>query len=129
MGITLAGTIAYYTWTTFLPTYAEITVDYDPAKALTVGTIALFFFGVLQPLGGMLSDRIGRKPMLITFAAGFAVLTVPLLNAINTSFWSLLLVQCAGMVFLTGYTSIAAAVMAEIFPPGSARRASASRIR
>jgi MFS transporter, MHS family, alpha-ketoglutarate permease len=115
-GITVGGTIAYYTWTTYLPTYADVNVGFDKGDALTIGTISLAFFAVLQPLGGMLSDRIGRKPLLLGFAVGFAVLAVPLLHLITKSFVSLLLVSCAGMVLLTGYTAIAAAVNAEVFP-------------
>jgi MHS family alpha-ketoglutarate permease-like MFS transporter len=116
VGITIGGTISYYSWTAYLPSYAETNVDYDPGKALLVSTIALTFFGLLQPLAGMLSDRIGRKPMLIGFAVGLVVLTVPLLNAVTTSFTSLLVVSLIAMVFLSGYTAIAAAVMVEIFP-------------
>ncbi|MCA1218519.1 MFS transporter [Streptomyces sp. 8L] len=115
-GITAGGTIAYYTWTTYLPTYATVNAGFDKGDALTVGTISLAFFAVLQPLGGMLSDRVGRKPPLIAFAVGFAVLAVPLLHLITSAFWSLLLVQCGGMVLLTGYTAVAAAVNAEVFP-------------
>ena len=128
-GITTGATIAYYTWTAYLPTYAQVNADFDKSDSLIVGTISLAFFALLQPLGGMLSDRIGRKPMLLFFAVGFAVLSVPLLHAITDSFVSLLLVQCAGMVLLTGYTSIAAAVNAEVFPAGSAPRASVSPTR
>ncbi|RJL21779.1 MFS transporter [Bailinhaonella thermotolerans] len=116
VGITMAGTITYYTWTTYLPTYAKLTVKFDPADALLIGTISLIFFGLLQPLGGMLSDRIGRRPMLIAFGGGFTLLTVPGLALLNDSFISLLLIQCAGMVLLTGFTSISAAVNAELFP-------------
>ena len=115
-GITTGGTIAYYTWTAYLPTYATVNAGFDKGDALTVGTISLAFFALLQPLGGMLSDRIGRKPMLIGFALGFALLAVPMLQLVTDAFWSLLLVQCAGMVLLTGYTSVAAAINAEIFP-------------
>lgn len=115
-GITAGGTIAYYTWTTYLPTYATVSAGFDKGDALTVGTISLAFFTLLQPLGGVLSDRIGRKPLLIGFAAGFAVLAVPLLRLITSSFASLLLAQGAGMVLLTGYTAVAAAVNAEVFP-------------
>ncbi|UQI46613.1 MFS transporter [Streptomyces sp. HU2014] len=115
-GITAGGTLAYYTWTTYLPTYAQVNAGFDKGDALIASTLSLAFFAVLQPLGGLLSDRVGRRPLLIGFALGFAILAVPLLHAITSAFLSLLLVQCAGMVLLTGYTSIAAAVNAEIFP-------------
>ncbi|MFI5674076.1 MFS transporter [Streptomyces cellulosae] len=128
-GITAGGTIAYYTWTSYLPTYAELNAGVDKSDALLAGTISLSFFGLLQPLGGLLSDLprprtgsrggtpIGRRPLLLFFGLGFALLSVPLLHALRDSFAVLLLVQCAGMVLLTGFTSISAAVNAEVFPP------------
>ncbi|GAA0923084.1 MFS transporter [Nonomuraea longicatena] len=116
VGITLAGTVAYYTWTTFLPTYAQFSVQFDKADALTVGTISLVFFMVLQPLLGMLSDRVGRRPMLITFGVAFTILPVPLLGMLNNTFASLLVIQLVGMVFLGCFTSISAAVNSELFP-------------
>jgi MHS family alpha-ketoglutarate permease-like MFS transporter len=115
-GITMGGTIAYYTWTSYLPTYAELNAGVAKSDALLAGTISLAFFGVLQPLGGLLSDRFGRRPLLLFFGLGFALLSVPLLHALRDSFAVLLLVQCAGMVLLTGFTSISAAVNAEVFP-------------
>lgn len=115
-GITAGGTLAYYTWTTYLPTYAQVNAGFDKGDALIASTLSLAFFALLQPLGGLLSDRVGRRPLLIGFALGFAILAVPLLHAITSAFLSLLLVQCAGMVLLTGYTSVAAAVNAEVFP-------------
>lgn len=115
-GITVGGTIAYYTWTTYLPTYAQVNAGFDKGDSLTVGTLSLVFFALLQPLGGILSDRIGRKPLLLGFSLGFAFLAVPLLHLVTDDFVSLLLVQCAGMVLLTGYTAIAAAVNVELFP-------------
>ncbi|MFF9586201.1 MFS transporter [Streptomyces achromogenes] len=116
-GITAGGTIAYYTWTSYLPTYAELNAGVAKSDALLVSTISLAFFALLQPLGGLLSDRVGRRPLLLGFGVGFAVLCVPLLHALRDSFAVLLLVSCAGMVLLTGFTSVSAAVNAEVFPP------------
>jgi MHS family alpha-ketoglutarate permease-like MFS transporter len=116
-GITAGGTIAYYTWTSYLPTYAELNAGVAKSDALLAGTISLAFFGLLQPLGGLLSDRFGRRPLLLFFGLGFALLCVPLLHLLRDSFAVLLLVSCAGMVLLTGFTSISAAVNAEVFPP------------
>jgi MHS family alpha-ketoglutarate permease-like MFS transporter len=115
-GITAGGTLAYYTWTSYLPTYAELNADVDKSDALWAGTIALAFFALLQPVGGMLSDRFGRRPLLLFFGVGFAISSVPLLHALDNTFLTLLLVQCAGLVLLTGFTSISAAVNAEVFP-------------
>ncbi|WP_246061206.1 MFS transporter [Lapillicoccus jejuensis] len=116
VGITVAGTIAYYTWTTYLPTYANTYAGVPKGTALWVGTVALVFFMVLNPLMGMLSDRVGRRPLLLTFAAAFVLLTVPGLALLDDGAGRLLLVQGTGMVFLAMYTSIAAAVNAEVFP-------------
>nr|WP_107071232.1 MFS transporter [Streptomyces cyaneogriseus] len=116
-GITAGGTIAYYTWTSYLPTYAELNAGVEKSDALLAGTLSLAFFALLQPLGGLLSDRFGRRPLLLFFGFGFALLCVPLLHAVRDSFAVLLLVSCAGMVLLTGFTSISAAVNAEVFPP------------
>lgn len=55
-GITAGGTIAYYTWTSYLPTYAELNAGIEKSDALLAGTISLAFFALLQPLGGLLSD-------------------------------------------------------------------------
>ncbi|MEU5836178.1 MFS transporter [Streptomyces diacarni] len=115
-GITAGGTLAYYTWTSYLPTYAELNAGVDKADALLAGTLSLTFFAVLQPLTGLVSDRFGRKPLLLMFGIGFAVLSVPLLRALDDSFVTLLLVQCAGMILLSGFTAISAAVNAETFP-------------
>lgn len=115
VGITIAGTISYYTWTVYLPTFAQLNHGFSARNALIVSTIALVFFGVLQPLAGMLSDRVGRKPLLLAFSAGLTVLTVPLLHLVS-GFVSMLVVALVAMVLLSGYTSIAAAVMVELFP-------------
>ena len=116
VGMTAGATVSFYTWSIYLPTYATITVGADPARTLTVSTIALVFFTAIQPLGGLLADRFGRKPLLIAFGAGFTVLTVPMLGMLQNSFWNLLLISCAAMVLLTGYTSVCSAVMVELFP-------------
>ncbi|WGW13890.1 MFS transporter [Saxibacter everestensis] len=117
-GVTIAGTIAYYTWTTYLPTYAQQNGGVDPAKALLVSTIALIFFALIQPVFGILSDRVGRKPLLLAFSGIFALGIVPALAYVRSgpSFAGLLLLTLAGMVVVTGYTSIGVAVNAELFP-------------
>lgn len=118
VGVTVAGTISYYTWTTYLPNYAEQNKSIAPSQALLIATISLAFFTCLQPLAGILSDRIGRKPLLIIFAGAFALGIVPALALIRSgpSFGGYLTVSLLGMVLLSGFTSISAAINAEIIP-------------
>jgi MHS family alpha-ketoglutarate permease-like MFS transporter len=79
---------------------------------------SLVFATVLQPLYGALSDRIGRKPLLIFFGVAGTLATVPILTALkdNKSPFIAFLLICAAWVFVAGYTSINAVVKAELFP-------------
>lgn len=106
----------FYVWTAYLPTYASITVDFDVKKGLLTGVLSLMVFLVLQPVFGALSDRIGRKPMLLTFGLFFVVATVPLLTSLRPTVASLLFVQITGLVFIAAWSSISSAVAAELFP-------------
>jgi MHS family alpha-ketoglutarate permease-like MFS transporter len=118
--VTVVGTVTYDTWTTYFPTYAQTNAGVPAAEALTAGRIVLAFFAVLQPPAGMLSARVGRKPLLIVFASGCSRWAsrsaLPLLALVSSVFGVLLLVQCVGMVLRSGYTAIAAARGAELVP-------------
>ncbi|MFI7353909.1 MFS transporter [Streptomyces avidinii] len=118
MALTLGGTVAYYTYTTYLTKYLVGSAGMEKTTATLVSFTALTLFAVLQPFAGMLSDRIGRRPLLITFAVGCTVGTYPIMTALGsaTSYWSALGLSLLALVIVTGYTSINAAVKAELFP-------------
>lgn len=118
MALTLGGTVAYYTYTTYLTKYLVGSAGMEKTTATLVSFTALTLFAVLQPFAGMLSDRIGRRPLLITFAVGCTVGTYPIMTALGSasSYWSALGLSLLALVVVTGYTSINAAVKAELFP-------------
>ncbi|MFY4775331.1 MFS transporter [Metabacillus sp. RGM 3146] len=118
VGLTLGGTVAFYTYTTYLQKFMINTVGIPKGTVTWINFAALLVFIVLQPLAGMLSDRIGRRPLLIGFGILGTVLTVPLFfmmektpNPVGA-----FLLMMAGLVIVTGYTSINAIVKAELFP-------------
>ncbi|RVU23246.1 MFS transporter [Streptomyces antnestii] len=115
-GLTLGPAVAFYTWTAYLPTYAVTAGGIDKGQAMTAATVSLVAFAIAQPFVGMVSDRIGRKPLMLLYAIGFIVGTVPLLSAIGDTVQSLILVQGTGLLLLSGTTAIAAAVSVELFP-------------
>ncbi|MER5862738.1 MFS transporter [Kitasatospora sp. NPDC002040] len=118
MALTMGGTVAYYTYTTYLTKYLSNTVGLSRNDAALVSFCALTGFMLLQPLAGALSDRIGRRPLLITFGVGATFGTVPLMTTLSHtgSFGGALLLALLALVIVTGYTSINAVVKAELFP-------------
>ncbi|WP_166827971.1 MFS transporter [Brevibacterium limosum] len=116
-GITIAGTLLYYIWVSYLPTYAHVATGLPLNQALTANFIAIAYFICALPFVGLLSDKIGRKPTMSAFAAGFLVLAFPLLNFLDNNFWIFLVVELIGMTLLLGYSANCAVIMAEQFPP------------
>ncbi|BFV58965.1 MFS transporter [Kitasatospora sp. CMC57] len=118
MALTMGGTVAYYTYTTYLTKYLSNTAGLSKNDAALVSFCALTVFMLLQPLAGSLSDRIGRRPLLITFGVGATFGTVPLMTTLShaSSFGGALLLAVTALVLVTGYTSINAVVKAELFP-------------
>ena len=118
MALTAGGTLAFYAYTTYMQKYLANTVGFDRVTASRIMTAALFVFMVLQPLGGLLSDRFGRKPVMIAFGILGTLLTVPIFTALEAtrSPWSAFALVMASLVIVTGYTSINAVVKAELFP-------------
>ncbi|SEL70159.1 MFS transporter [Nonomuraea pusilla] len=118
IALTMGGTVAYYTYTTYMTKYLSNTAGLSKETATLVSFCALFLFMCLQPLAGGLSDRIGRRPLLITFGVGSMLGTVPLMTALSgvSGFGGAFALSLIGLIIITGYTSINAVVKAELFP-------------
>lgn len=116
VGFTVGGTVAYYTFVVYLPSYAQ-QVKGTPASSALLASVAaqLVLVLILAPLGA-LSDRIGRRPLLICFGLGFTVLSVPLFALLSAPGWSLFWVMTVGLVLFAGYGAVAPVAMAELFP-------------
>ena len=118
IALTAGGTLAFYAYTTYMQKYLANTVGFDRETASRIMTVALAIFMALQPLVGLLSDRIGRKPVMIFFGVAGMILTWPILTTLESTrdpFAAFALVMAA-LVVVTGYTSINAVVKAELFP-------------
>lgn len=118
VGLTAGGTAAFYTFTTYMQTFVRQTAGFSDITTTYVIAGSLIFAALLQPIYGAISDRIGRKPMLIFFGVAGTLLTVPLLTTLagTKSPWVAFLLISAAWVFVAGYTSINAVVKAELFP-------------
>ena len=118
VGLTAGGTAAFYTFTTYMQTFVKLSVGLNDQQTTYIIAGSLIFATFLQPLYGALSDKIGRKPLLIFFGVAGTLLTVPLLTALQQtkSPVTAFLLISAAWIFVAGYTSINAVVKAELFP-------------
>ncbi|HEV7788714.1 MAG TPA: MFS transporter [Pseudonocardia sp.] len=116
VGFTVGGTVAYYTFAVYLPSYAQQVKGVPTSSALWASIAAQLVLVLILPPLGALSDRIGRRPLLIYFGVGFVLLSVPLFALMSASGWSLFLVMTIGLVLFAGYGAVAPVAMAELFP-------------
>jgi MHS family alpha-ketoglutarate permease-like MFS transporter len=117
--VTAGGTIAFYTYSVNAPAIVKKAFGEDGATAATwVNLLALIFLMAIQPIGGLISDRVGRKPLLVFFGIGGVLYTWVLITYLpqTTSAVTAFLLTAVGYVILTGYTSVNAIVKAEVFP-------------
>jgi MHS family alpha-ketoglutarate permease-like MFS transporter len=118
VGLTLGGTIAFYTYSIYMQKFLVHTVHLTIHQSTLISFIALALFAALQPLFGWWSDSIGRRPLLLGFGILGTLCTVPLLTALShtTSPLAAFFLIMAGLLIVSGYTSINAIVKAELFP-------------
>jgi MHS family alpha-ketoglutarate permease-like MFS transporter len=118
VGLTMGGTLAFYTFTTYMLKFLVNTAHMSNAVAANVSFLSLLVFAALQPIFGSLADRVGRRPLLLFFGFFGALGTVPLLTAIShsTSTWNTFWLLVLALTIVSGYSSINSLVKAELFP-------------
>ena len=117
-GLTAAGSLAFYAYTTYMPKFLVNTAGFTKDLATAVSASSLLVYMCIQPLMGHLSDKVGRKVTLsLAFGLGM-VFTYPIFSALahTTSFLPAFALVTALVVIHSGYSSVSAVVKAELFP-------------
>lgn len=117
-GMTLGGTVIFYTYTIYMQKYLANTLGFPKETATLISSACLIIFAAIQPAFGALSDRIGRRPLLLYFGICATLGTVPLLTVLSGvhSAWAAFGLITGALFIASGYTSINAVVKAELFP-------------
>ena len=118
VGVTIGGTSAFYTYTTYMQKFLKLSVKLTDGQTTMVTVGSLIFAVLLQPLYGAISDKVGRKPLLLFFGVMGTLFTYLLLSTLQTTKSPLIafLLICAAWMIVSGYTSITAVIKTDLFP-------------
>jgi MFS transporter, MHS family, alpha-ketoglutarate permease len=118
IGLTMGGTLAFYTYSTYMQKFMVNTIGLSRDTSTLLSASTLVVFMLVQPLFGLLSDKIGRRPLLIIFGLLGTLTTVPILTALSATqnTWLIFALITTALLIVSTYTSIAAIVKAELFP-------------
>ena len=118
MMLTAGGTLAFYAYSIYMQKFLVNTSGFSREVSTQINAVTLFVFMLLQPVVGALSDRIGRKPIMVTFGICGVLFTYPIFSTLETVRDPVMAgaLVMAALVIVTGYTAINAVVKAELFP-------------
>lgn len=118
IGLTAAGSLSFYAYTTYMQKFLANTAGFSKTAATEITAAALFCFMIAQPVMGWISDRVGRKRMLVgAFGIG-ALMAYPVFTAIGGAGSASLVfaILFGALLVQSAYTSISAVIKAELFP-------------
>ena len=118
-GFTIVWTVCFYVLLNYMPSWTQRYMNLTASQALWANTIGLLALMVTIPVMGRLSDRIGRKPLLIACCLCFVVVPYPVFSYLlsgNVSLASLIAVQVLFAVLIAMFSGAGPAAIAEIFP-------------
>ncbi|MFB7481133.1 MFS transporter [Streptomyces anulatus] len=116
IAMTSGITAAHYTWTSYVSTYAITRMGMDAGVAYWCSVAAQCIALTTLPLWGRLSDRVGRRPMMLTFAALMIALQIPLTGLIGWQGWTLLVASSVALTVVAIPGALLSATMSENFP-------------
>lgn len=117
MGLKAISAVGFYTLFVYMTVYFTKIVGIPKSDALAINTIALAAMLVMIPAAGALSDRVGRKPLLLAGAIGMLLFSLPLFRLLRSQAFGVILTgQLCFTIILCLFFGAEAATTAEAFP-------------
>jgi MHS family proline/betaine transporter-like MFS transporter len=116
--LTLGQVVTYYAILIYTPTYLTTQLGFGRSEALLASTLTVAFYVALIPPFAALSDRVGRKPLMLAGCGALLLLAYPGFLLISQGgLLTVIIVQVLlGGVLLPIYTSPIVATLVELFP-------------
>jgi MHS family proline/betaine transporter-like MFS transporter len=117
-GFTIVWTVCFYVLLSYMPTYTQKYVKISASAALWANTIGLLVLVIFIPIMGALSDKWGRKPLLLACCIAFIIVPYPAFSFLITpaSVTELILVQIGFAILISCFSGAGPAAIAEMFP-------------
>ena len=117
VGLVIATNVTYYMLLTYMPSYLSHNLNYSADHGVLIIIAIMIGMLFVQPVIGLLSDKIGRKPFVIGGSVGLFILAYPAFMMINSDeigliFLGLLILA----VLLNCFTGVMASILPAIFP-------------
>lgn len=122
IGFTIVWTVCFYVLLNYMPTWTQKYMKLTPQAALWSNTVGLLVLMIAIPFMGHLSDRLGRKPLLLACCAAFIIVPYPALSYLasgQADYSVLLMMQVFFALLISMFSGAGPAAIAEIFPTKS----------
>jgi MHS family proline/betaine transporter-like MFS transporter len=117
VGFVVLKAVGHWTLQTFMPGYLSTELHFSKLNAYAITTIGLFGIAVLVPFMGWLSDKYGRKPLMLAGCAGFILFSYPAMMVMaQGNMLSAVLAMLLLGAFIAAFDGACSAAMAELFP-------------
>lgn len=115
--IPLMNGSGYYVLFTYMPTFMSKVLKFTTLQGLLVTAVSLVAISIAIPYAGALSDRVGRKNVLVGSAIAMAVAGIPCYLLIGTGSVPLAIIgACVMAVIFAGHTGVIHILLVELFP-------------
>jgi MHS family proline/betaine transporter-like MFS transporter len=120
-GFTILWTVSFYIFLAYMPTFTQKYAGLTRSAALWSNTAGLLLLMLTIPIMGLLSDRMGRKPLLLACCIAFIILPYPLFSLMlsGASLTTIVLIQLLVGLAIAPFSGAGPAAIAEIFPTGT----------
>ncbi len=118
LAITAGGTLGFYAFTTYMQKFLVNTGGFSKTIATQIMAVALLISVIQHPIMGAVSDRIGRKPLLVAYCGLTLILAYPLLTTLGHthSVWVAFALVLVAVSVVSLYTTVSSLYKAELFP-------------
>lgn len=117
VGFVVIKAVGHWTLQTFMPGYLSTQLHFSKLDSYAITTIGLFAIAVMVPFMGYLSDRFGRKPLMLAGCGGFILFTWPAMMVMaQGDMLSAVLAMLLLGAFIAAFDGACSAAMAELFP-------------